>query len=88
EELLRAEGSWFHPHPWLTLFLPDNSVQAIVEETVAHTTRPDLGDSGVVLLYPLQVDRLSTPLLRVPPSGSSTDDAPHSAGSAGLPVPQ
>ncbi len=66
EELLRAEGSWFHPHPWLTLFLPDESVRTIVEETLAHTTRADLGDSGLVLLYPLRADRLRTPLLRVP----------------------
>lgn len=67
EELLRAEGSWFHPHPWLNLLLPDNSVHAIVEEVLGHTPRPDLGDSGLVLLYPLRVDRLRTPLLRVPP---------------------
>lgn len=67
EELSRAEDSWFHPHPWLSLFLPDDSVQAIVEETLRHTTRSDLGDSGLVLLYPLRTDRLRTPLLRVPP---------------------
>jgi cytokinin dehydrogenase len=66
EELLRAEGSWFHPHPWLTLFLPDDSVGAIVAETLARTNRADLGDSGLVLLYPLRADRLRTPLLRVP----------------------
>jgi cytokinin dehydrogenase len=66
EELLRAEGSWFHPHPWLNLVLPDDSVQALVTEALGHTTRPDLGQSGLVLLYPLRVERLRTPLLRVP----------------------
>jgi cytokinin dehydrogenase len=66
EELLRAEGSWFQPHPWLTLFLPEHSVRAIVEETLARTTRADIGDSGLILLYPLRADRLHTPLLRVP----------------------
>jgi FAD/FMN-containing dehydrogenase len=51
---LRAEGSWFQPHPWLTLFLPEHSVRAIVEETLARTTRADIGDSGLILLYPLR----------------------------------
>jgi cytokinin dehydrogenase len=66
EELLRADGSWCHPHPWLNLFVPDDSVQAVVGEELAHTTRADLGQSGLVLLYPLRAERLRTPLLRVP----------------------
>ncbi|MFC4000503.1 FAD-binding protein [Prauserella oleivorans] len=66
EAELRAEGSWFHPHPWVTVFLPDGEVETVVAEALAATTPDDLGASGLVLLYPVRRDRLATPLLRVP----------------------
>ncbi|EHR49463.1 FAD/FMN-dependent dehydrogenase [Saccharomonospora marina XMU15] len=66
EELLRAEGDWFRPHPWLNLFLPDDEVESVVADTLAQTKGADLGDSGLTLLYPVRRDRLATPLLRVP----------------------
>ncbi|PXY26956.1 FAD-binding protein [Prauserella muralis] len=68
ETVLREEGSWFHPHPWLNVFLPDDEVADVVTETLAATEGADLGDSGLVMLYPIRADRLSTPLLRVPSS--------------------
>jgi cytokinin dehydrogenase len=64
EELLRATGEWFHQHPWLNLFLPD----AVVEEFVAELrpSRAELGNSGLILLYPFRRDRVRTPLVRLP----------------------
>ncbi|RZQ60455.1 FAD-binding protein [Amycolatopsis suaedae] len=66
EALLREEGSWFHPHPWLNVLLPDEAVQEVVSETVAETGRAELGAAGLVLLYPVPAARLTTPLLRRP----------------------
>jgi FAD/FMN-containing dehydrogenase len=66
ERLLRADGSWFHPHPWLNLFLPDGVLEAFVAGAFANVRRTDLGGSGLVLLYPLRSEQLRTPLIRVP----------------------
>ncbi|PXY25968.1 dehydrogenase [Prauserella coralliicola] len=68
EAVLREEGSWFHPHPWLNVFVPDDEVEAVVADTLAETGGEDLGDSGLVMLYPVRRERLSTPLVRVPSS--------------------
>lgn len=66
EELLRAEGSWFHPHPWLNVLLPDDTVEEVVTATLAEIDRAYLGDSGLVMLYPVPRRRFDTPLLRMP----------------------
>lgn len=66
EAQLRAEGSWFHPHPWLNLLLPDEEVETFVADSLAELDGAELGETGLVLLYPLRRDRLATPLLRVP----------------------
>ncbi len=66
EAVLRAEGSWFHPHPWLNVFLPDEVAGSVVAETLAETRREDLGGTGLVMLYPVRASALNTPLLRVP----------------------
>ncbi|GAB2757686.1 FAD-binding protein [Amycolatopsis magusensis] len=66
EAALRAEGSWFHPHPWLNVFLPDEVVGRVVADTLATTRREDLGGTGLVMLYPVRASALNTPLLRVP----------------------
>ncbi|MFH8369975.1 FAD-binding protein [Streptomyces sp. NPDC018031] len=66
EALLRTTGEWFHPHPWLNLFLPGAAARAVVAGTLAGLTRRDLGESGLVLLYPVPTARSRTPLLRRP----------------------
>lgn len=68
---LRAEGSWFHPHPWIDIFLADDTVEQMVAETLAATGEAELGATGLILLYPVRNDRLKTPLFRVP-SGELT----------------
>lgn len=64
--LLRALGSWQHPHPWINLFLPDHAAEHVVHETLANTTARDIGGSGVVLLYPVPRARIATPRFRLP----------------------
>lgn len=66
EALLRTTGEWFRPHPWLNLLLPGAAAHAIVSTTLAGLTQRDLGESGLVLLYPVPTARSRTPLLRTP----------------------
>ena len=65
-EDLKEIGEWARPHPWLNVFLPDSSADALVEDVIAHLTPADIGLSGVILLYPVRRRLLGTPLLRVP----------------------
>ncbi|WET82627.1 FAD-binding protein [Amycolatopsis sp. QT-25] len=81
EAALRAEGSWFHPHPWLNVFLTDDTVEHFVAETLAVTGEPELGATGLILLYPVRNDRLNTPLFSVPPGELSWLFCPLRAGS-------
>ncbi|MBH5333554.1 FAD-binding protein [Streptomyces pactum] len=66
EALLRETGEWFHPHPWLNLFVPGAAAHSVVSTTLAGLTRHELGNSGLVLLYPVPTARIRTPLLRLP----------------------
>ncbi|MGH3977776.1 MAG: FAD-binding protein [Pseudonocardiaceae bacterium] len=68
EVALRASGEWFHPHPWLNVLLPAGTTPQVVGEVLAGLTAADLGNSGLVMLYPLRTDRLHAPLARVPES--------------------
>ena len=62
---LKAIGVWFHPHPWLNLFVPGSRADAYLSDVFAELTPDDLG-GGPILLYPFLRARLTTPLLRVP----------------------
>ncbi|MEU7524701.1 FAD-binding protein [Saccharothrix sp. NPDC042600] len=64
--LLRRIGPWQNPHPWNNLLVPDDAIEEIVTEVLSEVDREALGDSGLVLLYPLLRDRLRTPQLQVP----------------------
>jgi FAD/FMN-containing dehydrogenase len=65
-ELLESMGVWHLPHPWLDLFVPASAVGQLLETLLAQPTEDDVGPLRV-LLNPLRPDRLTTPLLRVPP---------------------
>jgi cytokinin dehydrogenase len=67
-EYLKSIGEWDRPHPWLNVFLPDASTDALVTSVMSELTTADIGLSGVVLLYPIRRDLLHQPLLRVPDS--------------------
>ncbi|MGH3697751.1 MAG: FAD-binding protein [Pseudonocardiaceae bacterium] len=65
---LRVSGEWLHPHAWITEFLPSGAARALVEEILGRLSPAELGESGLVLLYPIRTDRLRAPLTRVPDS--------------------
>lgn len=62
---LKEAGLWDWAHPWLNLLLPGRSTAALVSRMLDDLTPADLGP-GVVLVYPVRRDRLTTPLLRAP----------------------
>ncbi|MGH8825828.1 MAG: FAD-binding protein [Jiangellaceae bacterium] len=64
-EFLKSIGVWFHPHPWLNLFLPGSRADGYLADVFAELTPDDLG-GGPILLYPFLRARLTKPLARVP----------------------
>ena len=69
--LLRTLGPWQHPHPWINLFVPDHAAEHIVSDTLSTLTPRDIGDTGLVLLYPVPHDRIRTPAFRLPDTDTS-----------------
>jgi len=67
EGLLRKNGQWFHPHPWITTFVGDSHVEALVTDELSRLNPPvDLGQFGQVVLSPIRRDAITSPLLRLP----------------------
>ncbi|MFG1664335.1 FAD-binding protein [Streptomyces sp. Y7] len=62
---LKEAGLWDWAHPWLNLLLPGRPTGALVSRMLDDLTPADLGP-GVVLVYPIRRDRLTTPLMRAP----------------------
>ena len=63
--ILKTLGLWATPHPWLSVFVPNSTVERYVGSIVARLTEADTG-GGPVLFYPFKRDLIHTPLLRVP----------------------
>ncbi|MCP3371204.1 FAD-binding protein [Bradyrhizobium cajani] len=66
EKLLRSNGQWFNPHPWLLTYLPGSNALEIASEVIAGLNGDDLGPLGRITYYPMFTDRCRTPLLRLP----------------------
>jgi len=66
EKLLRSNGQWFHPHPWLTTFVGDSQVESVVSEELARLTPAVLGTFGQVVLSAFRRQAFTSPLLRLP----------------------
>lgn len=66
EQMLRANGQWLFPHPWLTTFVGDSAIESVVEATLAELTPADLGPLGQMLLAAFYRRAVHTPLLRLP----------------------
>jgi FAD/FMN-containing dehydrogenase len=66
ELLLRANGQWFSPHPWLTTFVGDGEVESVVSDELARLTPADLGPFGQVVLSAFPSQAVTSPLLRLP----------------------
>jgi FAD/FMN-containing dehydrogenase len=67
EKALRANGQWALPHPWLTTFVGDSAVAAVVGAELDRLDPADLGAMGQVVLSPIRRATVRTPLLRLPP---------------------
>lgn len=69
ENLLRSNGQWFHPHPWLLTFLSGSNAERIAGDILAGLTNEDVGPFGRIVYYPMRTGALRTPLLRLPHEG-------------------
>ena len=66
EAALRNTGQWFLPHPWLTTFVGDSQVEAVVTDELNRLNPTDLGPSGQVVLSAFRASTIQSPLLRLP----------------------
>ena len=66
ETLLRGNGQWFLPHPWLMTFIGDAKVEAVVGDALTRLTPADLGPLGQVSLSALPRRSITSPLARLP----------------------
>ncbi len=66
ESLLRQNGQWFHPKPWLLTFLPAGTAQQVISEIAAELDGDDVGPFGRVTCYPMFTRAIRTPLVRLP----------------------
>ena len=70
-EQLRELLDWDHlAKPWLTLWLPEASVEQYVTEVVSGLTPRDVGNGGFVLLYAHRRSALTRPSLSLPAGDS------------------
>jgi cytokinin dehydrogenase len=65
ETMLRNNGQWFMPHPWLTMFLGDSRIDAVVADELTRLKAVDLGPFGQIVLSAFR-RRISSPLLHLP----------------------
>ncbi|GCE41368.1 putative cytokinin oxidase [Rhodococcus wratislaviensis] len=67
ESALRANGQWFHPHPWITTFIGDSRVADVVDDELGRIDAAhDLGAFGQIVLSPIFTAAITSPLLRTP----------------------
>lgn len=66
ERLLRSNGQWSTPHPWLTTFLGDAHVESVASSVLAALDPGDLGPFGQVVLSAFRREAVRSPLLRLP----------------------
>lgn len=71
-DTLKAASQWNGvPHPWVDVFMPDETVEDFVAETFAGLRFDDVGLAGFGLLFPIQRSRITRPSLPLP--STSTD---------------
>ena len=66
ERLLRSNGQWSNPQPWLLTFLRGSNADRLVREILDGLTPADLGPFGRITCYPMFTRAIRTPLMRMP----------------------
>jgi cytokinin dehydrogenase len=66
EQLLRSNGQWFYPHPWLMTFVGDSKIESVVSGELDRLTPADLGTFGQIVLSAFRRPAAAGPLLRLP----------------------
>lgn len=66
ESLLRSNGHWFNPQPWLFSFLPATSAERVVRDVIGQLSNDDVGPFGRLTFYPLRREAFRAPLVRMP----------------------
>ena len=66
EQLLRSNGQWFHPHPWLMTFVGDSMIESVVGGELDRLTPADLGTFGQVVLSAFRRPAVTGVLPRLP----------------------
>jgi len=66
EKVLRQNGQWFYPKPWLLSFLPASTAEQTVGEMLGGLTGDDVGPFGRLTCYPMFTAASRTPLVRFP----------------------
>lgn len=68
-ELLQSIGVFDgFMHPWYDVFIPDESFEAHVGNTLDNLASDGIGDFGFVLFFPLKTSTIERPLFRLPDS--------------------
>lgn len=65
--MLRSNGQWWFPHPWLATFVGDAAVESVGGGELADLPPADLDPLGQLVLSPILRDPVRSPLLRLPP---------------------
>jgi FAD/FMN-containing dehydrogenase len=66
ETMLRANGQWFNPQPWLLTFLPGSNAEQVARESLDGLSSDELGPFGRITYYPMRTTAFRTPLARLP----------------------
>ena len=66
ESLLRSNGQWFNPQPWLLTFLRGTNAERVARDILDGLTNADIGPFGRVTYYPMRTGAFRTPLVRLP----------------------
>lgn len=66
ENELKSRGDWYWPHPWINVFLPATAAERVMTDTMRTHGTEDIGETGVVLIYPFHTGKVRTRRIPLP----------------------
>jgi hypothetical protein len=66
EALLKSNGHWFSPQPWLFTFLRGSNAEQAAGEILRGLIDGEIGPFGRITYYPMQTGAFRTRLVRLP----------------------